>query len=108
APPSHTRPVHPAQVYSAIDGLLLCLFLLAYSPYRRRDGELTALICTLHPISRFLLEVIRSDEAGVLNTGLSISQNISLLLLCGAAGFWIYLVRQPRGLAWPAMSPQLA
>ena len=108
SPPPRSRPVHPAQLYSAIDAGLLCLFLLAYAPYRRRDGELAALMCTVHPISRFLLERIRTDEAGVLNTGLTISQNISLLILLGAVGLWIYLLSRPRGLAWPALHGQAA
>ena len=39
---------------------------LAYEPYKRRDGALTALVLTVHPISRYLLEVIRVDEAAVI------------------------------------------
>ena len=61
-PLPRSLPVHPTQLYSFIDSMLLCVFLLAYYPFRRRDGELTALTLTLHPISRFLLEIIRIDE----------------------------------------------
>ena len=32
-------PVHPTQIYSAIDALVLFLLLTAYYPLRRRDGE---------------------------------------------------------------------
>jgi phosphatidylglycerol:prolipoprotein diacylglycerol transferase len=95
-------PVHPAQLYSLIDALLLCFLLLAYEPYRRRDGELTALVLTIHPVTRFLLEIIRIDEASVFNTGLSISQNISVGIFAGGILLWIYLFwRRPRGCAWP-------
>ena len=99
--PQTSLPVHPAQLYSAIDALLLCLFLLAYYPYRRRDGEVFALMVTIHPTARFLQEIIRTDESAVFGTGLSISQNISLLMLVGAAGLWLYLTRLPRRLVWP-------
>jgi prolipoprotein diacylglyceryltransferase len=75
---------------------------LAYYPYRTRDGELTALTMTLHPISRFLIEIIRVDEQPVFNTPWSISQNISVLILAAAVCLWIYVMRQPRGVAWPA------
>lgn len=95
-------PIHPAQLYSAADALLLCLFLLAYYPYRRRDGEVFALLATIHPIARFLQEIVRIDEKAVFNTGLSISQNISLVMLAGAVALWIYLLRQPRRTVWPA------
>jgi len=96
-----SRPVHPTQLYSAIDAGLLCLLLLAYYPFRRRDGELTALVLTIHPISRFLIEVIRIDEAAVFNTSLSISQNISLVLLAGAVALWAYIMLRPARLALP-------
>jgi phosphatidylglycerol:prolipoprotein diacylglycerol transferase len=96
-PLGRSLPVHPAQLYSAIDAGLLCLFLLAYYPYRRRDGEVFALLITIHPVSRFLLEVIRTDETAVFGTGLSISQNLSLLMLAAAAGLWVWLLRRPRG-----------
>ena len=96
-------PIHPAQIYSAIDALLLCLFLLAYDPYRQRDGEVFAWMITIHPISRFLQEVIRTDESSVFGTGLSISQNISVLMLFGAIGLWWHLLaRPPRRLAFLA------
>jgi phosphatidylglycerol:prolipoprotein diacylglycerol transferase len=101
-PPARSRPVHPAQVYSAIDAGLLAWFLWAYYPFRRHDGEVIALLLTIHPISRFMLEIIRTDEPAVCGTGLSISQNISLLIFVVAVGLWVYLLRQPRGVTWAA------
>ena len=75
---------------------MLCLLLLAYSPFARRDGEVAALGITIYPITRFLIERLRSDEANILGTGMHISQNISLGLLLLAAVLWVYLLRQPR------------
>jgi phosphatidylglycerol:prolipoprotein diacylglycerol transferase len=97
----HSLPVHPSQIYSTIDALLLCLFLLAYYPYRRRDGELAALTMILHPISRYLIEIIRNDESPIFGTGLTISQNISLGILFLGVALWIYVSRKPLGTAWP-------
>jgi phosphatidylglycerol:prolipoprotein diacylglycerol transferase len=101
APPPRSLPVHPTQIYSAIDAGLLGWLLWAFFPFRRRDGQCIALLLTIHPITRFLLEVIRTDEPAVFGTGLSISQNISLALLAGAAMLWWYLSRQPPGVTWP-------
>ncbi|MGH7138602.1 MAG: prolipoprotein diacylglyceryl transferase family protein [Pirellulales bacterium] len=100
-PPGLTLPIHPAQLYAAIDAFLMCLLLLAYYPYRRRDGEVFALMVTIHPISRFLQECTRVDEASVFGTGLTISQNASILMLLGAIGLWCYLWRRPKGSVWP-------
>jgi phosphatidylglycerol:prolipoprotein diacylglycerol transferase len=101
AMPDRSQPVHPTQLYSAIEAGLLAWLLWASYPFRRRDGEALALLLTIHPINRFLLEVIRTDEPAVFGTGMSISQNISIALLACGAGLWWYLSRQPRGVVWP-------
>jgi phosphatidylglycerol:prolipoprotein diacylglycerol transferase len=100
AMPDRSRPVHPTQLYSAIDAGLLAWLLWAYYPLRRRDGEVIALLLLIHPITRFLLEYIRIDEPAVFGTTLSISQNISFVLFVCALALWVYLSRQPRGTAW--------
>ena len=97
--PSEVSPIHPTQLYSAVDGLILCLFLLAYYPYRRRDGEVIALLLSIYPITRFLIEMIRDDEGAVAGTGLTISQNLSLICLGIVGLLWLYILSQPRGTA---------
>lgn len=92
-----SRPVHPTQIYSAINAALLAWVLWSFYPFRRRDGEVVALMVLLYPISRFLLEIIRIDESAVFGTGLSISQNISIVLFVGAIALWIYLWTQRAG-----------
>jgi phosphatidylglycerol:prolipoprotein diacylglycerol transferase len=90
-------PVHPAQLYAAIDaGILAVLACLASAtPLARRDGQVFALVLTLHPISRLLLEAIRVDEPPALGTPFSISQLVSLVLLTLAAALWWWTSRQP-------------
>jgi phosphatidylglycerol:prolipoprotein diacylglycerol transferase len=97
--PQRTRPVHPTQIYSSIHAGLLCLFLLAYYPFRKRDGEVIALCLTIYPVSRFLLEIIRADEK--LTQNLTISQLVSLLLLGIIIAVWTYVLRQPRECVFP-------
>jgi phosphatidylglycerol:prolipoprotein diacylglycerol transferase len=108
ATPPRSLPVHPAQIYSAVDAALLCAVLWLYYPYRRRDGEVMALMLVIHPISRFLLEAIRVDESAVWGTGLSISQNLSIAIFAIGVGMWLYLRRnRPATLAFtPAAAPQ--
>ena len=99
-PPKRSLPVQPSQPLSTVDALLLCLLLLAYDPFRRRDGELFALMMSIYPITRFLIEGLRSDEAAVLGTGMSIGQCVSLMVLACAVVLWQYILRQPKGTAF--------
>jgi phosphatidylglycerol:prolipoprotein diacylglycerol transferase len=103
-PPAWSVPIHPAQIYAALDAGLLALLLWAYYPFRRRDGEVFALLVTLHPLSRFVLEMVRSDEPGQFGTQFTISQWLSLAFLVAACALWWYVERQPRGSALP-MAP---
>ena len=105
--PEKSRPVHPTQIYAAINAGLLGWFLWSFYPFRRRDGEVIALLLTLYPLARFLLEMIRTDEGSFMGTGLSISQNVSLLLLAAMIPAWILLLKQPHQRAFdkPRTSP---
>lgn len=97
-PPPRSRPVHPTQIYSAINAALLAWLLWTAYPLRKTDGQVAALMLTIYPVARFLLEDIRIDESAVFGTGLSISQNISIFVLATAIVLWLYLWRTPRQL----------
>jgi phosphatidylglycerol---prolipoprotein diacylglyceryl transferase len=90
--PPRSVPIHAAQLYAAIDAGLLALVLWLFFPFRRHDGEVFALLLTVHPISRFFIEMIRSDEP---KYPLTVSQFISIGLLLAGIALWIYLERQP-------------
>ena len=88
-------PLHPTQIYSAIDALVIFILLSAYYPLRRRDGEVMGLLMITYPVTRFLIEWLRNDE-GVFFAGLTISQNISIVLLVCGLAYWFWLSRLPR------------
>ena len=85
--------IHPTQLYSAIDGLLLCLLTLAYYPVRGRDGSVIALGLLTYPITRFLIERLRGDEMGQFGTSLTIAQWISIAMFAG--GIALAFTRPP-------------
>ena len=93
--PDHSLKTHPTQLYSAANALLLCAFLWFYFPFRRSDGEVFALMIILYSVGRFLLELIRTDEAGQFGTAFTISQWVSFGVL--ALGFLLlaYIRRNP-------------
>jgi phosphatidylglycerol:prolipoprotein diacylglycerol transferase len=93
---SCSLPVHPTQLYSALDGLILLGLLTLYYPRRRRDGEVMGLLMVAYAVSRFLVESLRADEGAVF-AGLTLSQNISLALLASGLAFRWYLARRPPG-----------
>jgi phosphatidylglycerol:prolipoprotein diacylglycerol transferase len=97
-PPSaeSTLPLHPTQLYSTLDGLILMTLLFAYFPVRKRDGQVMGLLMLTYPISRFLIEQLRNDE-GVFFAGMTISQFISLGIFTFGLGFWFVLSRRPEG-----------
>jgi phosphatidylglycerol---prolipoprotein diacylglyceryl transferase len=101
--PRRSRPVYPVQLLSSVDAALICLFLWAYYPLRRRDGEVFALLVTIYPLVRILEEMIRTDESSVLVTNFrwTISQWVSGLLLACVVALWCYLLTRPRGSVLP-------
>ena len=91
-----TLPIHPTQLYAALDAVILSMLAITFTPFARRNGEVFALVITLHPISRILLEEIRIDEPPALGTPLSISQLMSVAILICAVVFWWWLSTQPQ------------
>ena len=94
--PPRSRPVHPTQVYSSINAALLCCVAWFAYPFRRRHGDILLSFFGLYAITRFLLEAIRTDEAGQLGTGLTISQLVSLGVFVICVTTWLFLQRQPK------------
>ncbi len=91
----HSLSLHPTQLYSTLDGLILLALLLAYYPLRKRDGEVIALLMVTYPVTRFLVEHLRNDE-GIFFLGMTVSQTISVGLFTFGVLYWIRLSRLPK------------
>jgi phosphatidylglycerol:prolipoprotein diacylglycerol transferase len=101
---THSLAVHPTQVYLALAGWGLLLVGLAYFPYRRRHGEVMALLMIGYAITRFIIEFYRADEP-LLADGLTISQNISVGLFLGGLLLWAWIRRTQAIIIIPAAAP---
>ncbi|MBM4020335.1 MAG: prolipoprotein diacylglyceryl transferase [Planctomycetes bacterium] len=96
--------IYPAQLLSFVNAILLFAVLHAYFPRRRRHGQVLLLFILLYGVSRFFLEYLRADEAeayllglpALLRAagqeaaaarlpGLTISQNLGILMAAGSA-----------------------
>ena len=89
-------PVHPTQIYSSILALLLCGTLLLLGRlqfYQRRAGLVLASFMVLYSVGRFCIEFIRTDEGAMFGTGLTISQNVSIVFCLVGIALFVYLCK---------------
>ena len=90
-------PVHPVQLYSIAVALALCGILSRYFWRRKYEGQAFVLMLILYGVARFILEMLRTEPI-VAGTGLSISQNLSIVAVTGALIWWVVQKRrQPAG-----------
>ena len=93
-----TLMLHPTQIYSSLNALLLATVTHFFFRVRRRDGAVLAVALLTYPITRFLIEYLRSDEKHVLVLGwqspFTISQLVSLGMLCFGAAYVLWLSRR--------------
>lgn len=72
-------PLHPTQLYSSLEGLVLLVSLLLYDRRPRRDGQVFALYLVLAGLGRFGIDFFRYYEANVYVAGpLTVNQVISI------------------------------
>ena len=89
-----TVAVHPAQLYSSALAFTLAGFLMWLFPRRKFDGFILAISLMLYAVNRFVLEVVRDDEPGRLDTGFTFSQLVSFgMLALGGILFIEFWVR---------------
>jgi len=81
--------LYPTQLYETLSMVLLILFLLAYYPYRRHDGQLMVLVMVGYAIHRFINESLRIEPS--YQGGLTLSQWGSVVVFIAAAGIEGYL-----------------
>jgi phosphatidylglycerol:prolipoprotein diacylglycerol transferase len=87
--------LHPTQLYSSLNALILCGLTSTYFYYRPRNGAVIALGALTYSITRFTIEFLRDDEVGQFGTSLTISQWLSMVMFIFAIGLAAWLSRQP-------------
>ena len=83
-------PVHPAQLYSTFTALLVAGILVSYFSLQPAPGRVMALMLMLEGISRFLLEILRSEPPVVqlFGHGWSFSMVLSAFLFAAGVILW--------------------
>jgi phosphatidylglycerol:prolipoprotein diacylglycerol transferase len=78
-------PLHPTQIYSAISGFTIFLILLGLYHHRKFEGQIFLWFLILHSTARLFIERFRGDDRGILlNSSMSITQFVTILLLAAA------------------------
>ena len=94
--------VHPTFLYESVFNFLLVAALVIYRPYKRFDGEMIFLYMFGYGVARFIIEGLRTDQIIFRNTGLPVSQIVSVLFVIFAA---VMLVRGYFGWNKPKAAP---
>ncbi|HXX33409.1 MAG TPA: prolipoprotein diacylglyceryl transferase [Thermodesulfobacteriota bacterium] len=85
-------PLHPTQLYDAVNGLAIFFFLSWMSKRKTFDGQIFWLFVFLYSITRFFIEIFRGDQRGFLfGDLLSTSQGIGILLAISALFMLFYM-----------------
>ena len=100
--------VKPAQLLGIANALLLAVLLGAFYRLRRREGQVFAVLLVLYPITRFVLEAIRDDNAHSILSGVfTHNQYTSAVMTTIGIGILLLLRRRP-GSAGPTGSHRQA
>jgi phosphatidylglycerol:prolipoprotein diacylglycerol transferase len=91
------QPLHPTQLYDAgAEAIILVILLLSERKGRHFAGRTFWLYMLLYAISRFIIEIYRGDERGML-LGVSTSQFVALIIApLSLAMLWRLKSRMPR------------
>lgn len=85
-----SKPVHPTQLYSVIDGFLISWVLSTLFYYRKRHGIVLGWFLLLYSVTRIFEESVRQDNPLDIG-GVTISQAISIVTF--AAGLlWMFIM----------------
>ena len=97
APDGTTIYVHPTFLYESLWNLGVLLFLLWFERTGRRRfaGHCVTLYFLLYGLGRFWIEGLRTDSLYIGNTGVRVSQALSLALVIASAALLLYMRRRP-------------
>jgi phosphatidylglycerol:prolipoprotein diacylglycerol transferase len=88
--------LHPTQLYSSLNAVILFFLANTYFYYRPRNGSVIALGALTYAITRFTIEFLRDDEVAQFGTPFTISQLLSIVMFVFGVGFAVWLSRQPQ------------
>ena len=78
-------PLHPTQLYSSASNFIIFFILLLLHRKKTFDGQVFLWLLVLHSTARLFVERFRGDDRGmILESGMTVTQLVTLALLIGA------------------------
>ncbi|MCE5324813.1 MAG: prolipoprotein diacylglyceryl transferase [Planctomycetaceae bacterium] len=90
---SHTLAVKPAQALGIINALLLAALLTVLYRHRLREGMIFAMLMVVYPMTRFVQESIRSDNAHDLARGILTHNQYTSIALMAMGTIMVLVIR---------------
>jgi phosphatidylglycerol:prolipoprotein diacylglycerol transferase len=85
----YSRPIHPTQLYESFAAFGLFILTSWLFRYRKRKGDILAAFAASYSVVRFVIEFFRADNE-LLSDGLTVSQNISIVVFVAAVGWLVW------------------
>lgn len=82
--------VHPTFLYESIWNLGVLVFMLWYRRHKKFEGEMLCIYLLGYGLGRVWIEGLRTDQLIFFNTGIPVSQALSLILVAAAAVLLVY------------------
>lgn len=73
--------VHPTFLYEGVWNLMVFILLNVYKRHKKFDGEVFALYVLGYGVGRSIIEGLRTDQLQIGNTGIAVSQLLSVVLV---------------------------
>jgi phosphatidylglycerol:prolipoprotein diacylglycerol transferase len=99
-------PVHNAQIYSTISALLIAAVCVAYFTMNPAPGRVMALMLMLEGVTRFILEILRSEPpvGRVFGYEWSLSMFLGVIISVAGVVMWLVCRRSPESESEPPAS----
>lgn len=84
--------VQPTFLYESLWNIALFFILMAFSKRKKFNGQIILMYFTGYGIGRFWIEGIRTDQLFLFNTGMPVSQIVSIILTLASVGVLCFLM----------------
>ncbi|MCI1931131.1 MAG: prolipoprotein diacylglyceryl transferase [Clostridia bacterium] len=94
--------VQPTFLYESFPNLCLFIFLIILRKHKKFDGQIGTLYMIGYGIIRFFVEGLRTDQLKLFDTGIAVSQVVSIVLIIVGIAFYIILMKRSTKIAGAA------